>query len=342
MTIELIFPRFDPILLPMKRSDHPGYPSYHQSLKDSQRVRKAIASWKDSGQEIEVPRYGLQWRPDSLQQFVKKLAGSFQAYNQVLWQVYPYCTTCRGGCCLIESPRISPFDMVSLAILDEPYPTFPENSQVLRETCVYLLGRRCSWPAAWRTMKCWTFYCLGGEGWQLSDPHDIRYRQMAEDLKANLRQNMPPEINVYEVVTGEDLAERLIDPLDFADSLNHVLEEIFVQPFDARFPLGVNLQNGRGSPSAANPDPEALALISRVMDQFETETPELGEQILADLETIEMLVLTGQKISQTLLADLNLRYQKAKAESIEWAMGELVRILCKKAPTDQGQTGAMQ
>jgi hypothetical protein len=308
----------------MKRVHHPGYSPYRKARQASQLISQAVELWRESGLSIRVQKYGLIWTPESASEFVESLARIFQAYNQTLWDIFPYCTLCQGGCCLVESPRISPFDMIALALLDEPFPFLPEYSLAQSQACVYLLSNRCAWPATWRTMKCWTFYCLGGEGWQLSDPHDTRYNQMATALLGILRQGMPPELLAFEGLNGNTLTSNIINPLDFAEGLDHALEEIFVQPFNARFPTGVVYSMAEITDADTLLEGEIFDTIANMVERIEVEQPGSSEETLADLEMLEMILFTMPENRLNLLHEIALRYGGAEADSVKGQMRDLV------------------
>jgi hypothetical protein len=168
------------------------------------------------------------------------------------------------------------------------------------------------------------FYCLGGEGWQLSDPHDSNYRKMADALQAILGQGLPNELNTYEEITGQSLTSNLIDPLDAAENMERALEELFVQPFAARFPLGAAPSTGESPLNAPSLNGELFDFFTSMVDRIEAVEPEAAAQILADLETLEMIVMTGLEDPQNLLNEIRSRYIGADLDTIERQMGEFV------------------
>jgi hypothetical protein len=61
-----------------------------------------------------------------------------------------------------------------------------------------------------------------------------------------------------------------------------------------------------------------------MVDRIEQCEPEAAEQILSDLETLEMIVMTGLEDRQNLLNEIGSRYVGADLGSIEGQMGEFV------------------
>ena len=132
----------------MELRQHPEYHTYRQHKATDQRYRQAIGAWKACGAPIETEKGLRPWTFERTQALVNSLVRLFQAYNQVLWEQFPYCQPCCGGCCVVGAVDIKPFDWVALALLGQAMPTLPERIGVTERHCIYLTETGCAWPAS--------------------------------------------------------------------------------------------------------------------------------------------------------------------------------------------------
>jgi hypothetical protein len=310
---------------------HEQHPEYIQSLRDRETVEHclcAVEAWKDERLALDVPAYELTWTPASALGLVRELQALFAAYNRVLWERFPYCAACGGQCCVNEASHLGPFDGVAMALLDVSLPDLPAEHASDR-ACIYLADRACCLPAAWRTLKCWSFYCLGGlwaHSISGSDavPLGERYSELTSALKAvlqaHLRRSECCALRRYEEVSGDALADHLLDPADFAAALDDALWEVLIGPLHARYPL-LDASEQQRTPSRAGGDAQAeetLAFIVEAMEQVLVDPPPAPEglqitaaQLLEDLETLEWIVVGQPTHSQRLLREISVRYAGA-------------------------------
>ena len=228
----------------MRLQYHPEYTKYLQDREIVQRCRQAVAAWQAEDEPILAASYGIRWTCERALAFVRSLVRMFQAYNRVLWEQFPYCRACGGGCCVLDASHVGPFDGIALALLDLPLPALPERIAARERECVYLngqvgvlpAGQQCALSAQWRTIKCWSFYCLGGR-WDPSASLGEGHGALAAVLKGVVLELLPEELRRYERVRGESLIAHLDDPTDFAHALDDALFEVLVGPLHARYPL---------------------------------------------------------------------------------------------------------
>lgn len=300
----------------MKRERHP---EYIQSLRDREilaRCEGAVEEWKGGRVVLEVPEYELSWTPESALDLVRELQELFAAYNRVLWERFPYCRACGGQCCVNEASHVGTLDGIALALLDLSLPDLPPDLPVTARDCIYLAGGACRLPAAWRTLKCWSFFCLGGL-WDPALPGE-RYAELVAALQGVLHAGLPEALRRYETVRGERLAEHLHDPADFAAALDDALWEVLVGPLGARYPQLVAAEDGAGpaDPDGADARAEALlAFIAEAMEQVLVDPPPPPEglplttaQLLEDLETLEWIVVGRPTHGARLLGEMAARY----------------------------------
>jgi hypothetical protein len=298
------------------------HPEYIQSLRDRQtieRCREAVEAWKAEQLELSVPTYGLVWTPETALALVHELQALFAAYNRVLWEQFPYCRACGGQCCVNEASHVGWFDGVAIALLQTSLPDLPPELPATDRACIYLAGRACSLPAAWRTIKCWSFFCLGGL-WDPDVPLGERYAALTSALKGVLQAHLPAALYRYEQVGGDRLADHLHDPADLAGALDDALWKVFVAALHARYPLHdasepepASAQDGANAPTEA-----ILAFVAEVMDQLLVDPPSPPEglpltaaQLLADLETLEWIVAGRPAHGARLLREMSARYAGA-------------------------------
>jgi hypothetical protein len=118
---------------------------------------------------LPVEDFELCWSYWQAVKLADSIAQMLVAYNHVLYMQLPYCDSCGGRCWGVESVKVNRFDLLALALLDQTFPILPTDRRIRARDYIYQTLKGCSWPAAWRTMKCWSFYCLGSSGWQLAD-----------------------------------------------------------------------------------------------------------------------------------------------------------------------------
>ena len=315
----------------MKLAHHPEYESvYIRHQKLDRQVRQALADWQASGQSIPVEAYGLCWSYESAQGFARSLARMFQIYNQVMWEQFPYCRPCGGQCCVLDASDIRPFDLLATALLDLSLPRLPVETGATPADCIYLVSRRCAWPDGWRTIKCWSFYCLGTGAWVSSDAMDELYRALSEALKAVIHNHLPEPLRRYEARQGKSLADSLDDPVQFANQLHTALFDIFVGPLQTHYPLiAAAAEDGpiEKSSSLAEAGPniflwnhDTVTFIYKVTEQISdrlAETEELPaslDRLFADLESLEWIISSRPAPGAKLLAEMYHRYIQTPAE----------------------------
>ena len=296
----------------MKRIHHPEYQLYTAACQLGQRCQKAVAAWQKAGTLIDAPVCTQQWTVARARTFVLALSHMFQAYNRVLWDQFPYCRRCGGGCCVVGAPQVTPFDALALALLDRPMPALESESQVAAGDCIYLQDTRCAWPADWRPIKCWSFYCLGS-GWQDPDSLGEQYRAITRTLQQTVAELLPAELRRYQTACGDPLADHLGDPLDWARTLDKALFTILVGPLNDRYPV-------IEAPEPVVPDKktlqeETLVFIASALEQVEQLPPLAPEQsimvekLLSDLEQLEWIVAGQPGNGAALLTEMYRRHQ---------------------------------
>jgi hypothetical protein len=245
----------------------------------------------------------------------------FRAYNRILWEQFPYCRACGGGCCVLDASHVGPFDGIALALLGLSLPSLPDAIATSVRGCVYLDGRQCTLPTGWRTTKCWSFYCLGGR-WEPGASLGEHHGALAGALKGVVLDHLPAELRRYEQVSGDALIAHLDDPTDFAHALDDALFEILVEPLHARHPLLAQVQAEDASqPGDARPaQEEVLAFVSRAMEHVFGADPVALErliispdQFLADLELLEWIAVGCPSNQVRLLGEMRDRYAAAPA-----------------------------
>ncbi len=199
------------------------------------RCRRALAAWKANGEPILAEAYSLRWTPESTQGFMRSLSHLFCEYNRVLWEQFPYCRQCGGQCCLTHTAQAGVFDSIALALLGQVLPTLPEKTETAARGCIYLSKKGCVWPAEWKPMTCWAYYCPGRGLSEHSDAWSEHNGAIAAESELEVFDLLPDELRRYEQITGDSLAFYLSDPLDFAEAFHGALFEVFVAPFSDRY-----------------------------------------------------------------------------------------------------------
>jgi hypothetical protein len=300
----------------MRLSHHPEYSKYLQDREAVQRCERAVAAWRAEEAPIYADKHGLVWTSERALEFVRSLVRMFEAYNRVLWEQFPYCRACGGGCCVLDASRLGPFDGIALALLDLPIPVLPDAIATSARGCIYLEGQECTLPRGWRTIKCWSFYCLGGRwdpGVSLGERHGV----LAAALKGVVRDRLPEELRQYERLCGESTIAHLDDPTDFAHALDDALFEILVGPLHARYPLleEPRAADAAGQADAPSIDEKVLAFVGEAMAQLFESPPSPSEervvstdQLLADLELLEWIAAGHPSNQVQLLEEMRARY----------------------------------
>lgn len=287
--------------------------------------RGAVEVWRDSGEVVRAGAYGIEWTYETALEFVRALSRMFQAYNQVLWEAFPFCRLCLGQCCKVEASYVSLFDGLAMSLLDRCLPQLGEEIQARPEQCIYLTRSGCSWPAEWTDFKCRLFYCLGPEGRRMEASAAQKvYTQMARKLEDTLQTLLPEALRRYEQASGVELIYDLEDPLGFTERLGEALDEIFTEPVRKRFPgiwdgrrpehyLSPESQENRLSPAAA----QALEFIGQAGEELYLSGQESVDgistkQLLEDLETLEGIIL-GQQGKEK-LEEMAARYANVMVE----------------------------
>jgi hypothetical protein len=266
------------------------------------RCRAAVTAWRRDGTALPGPD-GALWTPDDALALVEAMVSLFRAYNRVLWAQFPYCRQCRGGCCVVGASRVTAFDAIALALLGEEVPARPARLALAEGDCIYLTAQGCSWPAAWRPLKCATFYCLGSGAWEL-DASDARYLEITRALQEVVAPRLPGVLAAYEAEQGVALAETLFDPLAFARHVGEALYASFVQPFADHYPEAVALAETPQAVAIAGDEAQLAEIAALAAAAWEAPPdPPPGSdlsaaQLLADLELLEWVVLSGEAAAQ--------------------------------------------
>jgi len=317
----------------MQLAGHPQYQAYLCQWASYGCCRRAMESWRANQQPLPLAWIDFSWTPERAEKFFRSLSNLLLEYNRVLWEFFPYCQSCRGGCCNAEGACIQPMDLLALAVLAEPFPVQAAERRVMTTSCIYRNGNGCNWPPAWRTLKCWLFYCLGPPSNQECLQNDrsglLRdgYEQAAGKLLPSVESGLPDEMRLYEQVTGRQITGFLADPLSFAEELSRGLYTLFVAPFDRYFHVFDQDQTGWFS--------EELSVrfiskdmvwnsVSEILEMTDDALPEGEERdrLLSDVETLEWIILGHPENSKKLLEELRIRYKGKKDEDtgIQWPL----------------------
>jgi hypothetical protein len=229
---------------------------------------------------------------------------------------------------------------VALALLDASLPDLPANLAATDRDCIYLAGQSCTLSAEWRTIKCWSFFCLGGL-WDPDVPLGERYDDLTAALKVVVLVHLPAALRTYEV-RGDRLADHLHDPADFATALEDALWEVLVGPLHARYPL-IEGDAPEAAKLSADENPieeELLAFIAEAMQELLVDPPPVpeglavtAEQLLEDLEALEWIVVGRPTHRARLLQEMAARYASApdpvdgEQSLIWWRMRERIAQL---------------
>lgn len=302
----------------MELAAHPEQSRYHRRQAHWPLCRAAVEHWHTDDLAIPVATYNLTWTYASAQAFVHQLADLFQAYNQVLWTHFPYCSACGGQCCVVDASDVRTFDLLAIALVGETPPVLPAWLDAGHRTCIYLTtadGRpHCSWPDRWRTIKCWSFYCLGSK--PLAQGKDIgeSYRALTSALALVVEERLPEPLRRYETVTNESLSARLEDPVDFSNALHRALSAIFVDSFLQCYPIpGLLVELQEVTPNLTLLEDDVADFIAAAMSELDEEREDLAGILLSkgqlwdDLETLAWIVESRPATARRQLRELEQR-----------------------------------
>lgn len=307
----------------MELTAHPEQARYRQHQAHWPFCRTAIERWRVDGSTIPVAAYDLAWTYTGAQMFVHQLAALFQAYNQVLWEHFPYCSACGGQCCVVDASDVRTFDLLALALLGETPPVLPAWLDAGRRTCIYLTSGseppRCSWPERWRTVKCWSFYCLGSK--PLAKGADVgeSYRTLTAALASIVEERLPQPLRRYEGVANEQLSARLEDPVDFSNTIHRALAAIFVDPFMQCYPIAsLAVEPPEATPNLFLLEDEVTDFIVAAMVELDDDragsTGDLlaKQQLWEDLSTLSWIVENRPATARRQLHELEQRHAQAQ------------------------------
>lgn len=309
----------------MELTQHAEYHTlylHHQMLAQS--CQTAVTAWQNSGETLAVAEFAWHWTPATARTFVEAISRLFHAYNDVLWQEYTYCRQCGGQCCVMDAADVRPFDLIAIALLDLAPPHLPQRIAANPHDCIYLAGSQCTWPAEWRTLKCWSFYCLGSGPWPVTDALGALYAAVTTRLQEVVDAHLPDPLRHYEVVQGMRFADHLVDPVDFAHTLHTACHALLVAPLHARFPtvsldLPTRVQptNSR-APIFLMLDADLYEFISTATEALYVSSPVVpagvtssADQFLVDLETLTWIIEDPAGQHQIRLRELYQRYAGA-------------------------------
>lgn len=316
----------------MKLTQHPEYRTvYLPNQEVAQRCQQVIARWKGQQDIIPVPGYALEWTYESARLFVSDLAHLFQEYNRVLWNYFHYCRQCGGQCCVRDASDVRPFDLLALALLEQSTPVLPDTITAQERACIYLANRRCSWPDSWRTIKCWSFYCLGTGPWKEETSLATLHEEVANKLRLLVHELLPDQLRRYEAVHGLALSDYLDDPVEFSARLHDALSEIFVKPLNAVYPSIHPGVTSHRAPSYAQQrstslflDDQVLTFIAEAAEQLLECPPPLPEgveispeQVLEDLERLQWIIEGHPSQALEILKGMYSRYANVPAPTPE-------------------------
>ena len=309
-------------------SEHVEFQQHRAHAERAAEYRRAVADWRETGARL-ADKHGGFWTAGRARALLQSLIDLFHAYNRVLWQHFPYCKQCLGGCCVVDAADLKGIDYVALALLEEPLPQRPPRSPVSQTACIYLTPRGCSWPTAWRPIKCATFYCLGSGEWRL-DAADARYGAITGALRRVVHQHLPP-LRKHLALDEQSLLDLLRDPVAFADALAERLDQTLVAALHTHYPALIPEVAHRPEPATGPPE-ATLAFIAEAVDHVYAAPPPppdglplTAEQLLEDLETLQWVVLGQPAQTTALLREMADRYAGVPPP----AAGEAPSLWCR-------------
>lgn len=312
----------------MELAAHPEQRHYRHHQAYWPLCRTAIERWRADSLTIPVAAYNLSWTYEGAQVFAHQLADLFQAYNRVMWEHFPYCSACGGQCCVVDASDVRTFDLLAIALLGETPPVLPDRIGAGSRTCIYLAtadGRPCcSWPDRWRTIKCWSFYCLGSKPLAKSADVGESYRALTAALAAVVAERLPEPLRRYEAVANEILSARLEDPVDFSNAVHRALAAIFVDPFLQCYPIpNLPVEPQAAMPNLSLLEDEVAAFIAAALAELGEESDDPAgtllskEQLWDDLETLAWIVESRPATARRQLRELEQRIAQVSGSDLE-------------------------
>lgn len=311
----------------MKLSRHPENQYYLNNLASYYRCQNSIADWKSNSDLIVVKEYCQTWNYADFQRLVENIAQMMVEYNKILWAEFPYCRICNGGCCLVNAAQVSHFDLLALAVLEHQLPALNGDIWVTERNCIYLGSEGCSWPANWRTLKCWLFYCLGAEVLNMAESPDSKYEEVTSRLSKAVNQFLPQSLLTYQSISGLQLTDYLVDPLCFFEELDRAINKVIVFPLDKKFPFIKDLHphhlgNERGLKTKDDSmnlplDDDIFPYITNAIDYLHelslsnpAQSQGIIDQMLTDLENLEWILLENPQNSLERIADIQTHFNQ--------------------------------
>lgn len=311
----------------MDLTQHPEYTTrylHHQTL--AQGCQAAVAAWQRSHETLLTAEPALPWAPVTARVFINDIGQLFRAYNDVLWQEFHYCRSCGGQCCVVDASDIRPFDLIATALLDLMPPVLPPRLAAKPTDCIYLAGAQCRWPHEWRTIKCWSFYCLGSGPWPVNASLGALHGSIMTRLQVVVEQHLPLPLRRYETSRQIRFADHLADPVLFAHTFHTACHELLVAPLHARFPL-FDLEAPVHSSATTGKTPIFLVTESDFATFITTtaealyEAPPIAppniavsvDQLLTDLETLTWIMENEPAQRTQQLTELYQRYATVPA-----------------------------
>ena len=225
---------------------------------------------------------------------------------------------------MVDASDVHAFDLIAIALLDLTPPILPERIAANPHDCIYLAGSQCTWPADWRTLKCWSFYCLGSGPWPATAALGALYQEVTAELQTVVNTYLPEELRRYETVRQMNFANHLADPVDFSNTLHTACQTLLVAPLQARFPTFVLEPSSRSrteqssSPIFLMPEHDLYEFITEATETLYASPPltpagvaSSADQFLIDLETLTWVIEHSPAQRQQLLGELYPRYAAA-------------------------------
>lgn len=288
----------------MELREHPEHGLYQEHRQQMENYRRAVTAW------LAGDRARAQ-----VESLLSGLIPLLQTYNRVLWEHFPYCSQCLGGCCVVGATDLKPIDYVALVFLEEDIPTRPERTGLDEHACIYLTPQGCSWPARWRPLKCALFYCLGS-GAIAVDASDARYAEITDALQAAIA----PRLGRLLPDDAASLLALLPDPVAFADALSAALDRQYLSELYEAFP-GLRPQPVAAPAAEADPATSALDFIATATEQLWSAPPPpppgsnlTADQFLSDLETLAWILEGRPGNPLSFLAEMRPRYPEPVRE----------------------------
>lgn len=271
----------------MNLTQHPEHEKYLKDHDVTNAIKTALASWLKEHEE----------EGKALKTAVFQLTTLFQEYNQMMWQEFPFCQMCLGGCCVVGASEVSAMDAAALSVLDHELPVLPAQTHHSERACIYLGEQGCTWPSNWRPLKCMIFFSLGSGDWQLESSDD-RYGRLTQGLQAVLDEHLPLILDSDSSIEAGELAE----PIEYAASLSHRLAAQFL-------PLAIRENTGRSPSPLVDPTTATLLAMAVLTEQiFSEPLLVMADQLLADLEQYEWVVTGHPAQEKEILEVINGRY----------------------------------